>query len=779
MKILKFFANLILLNAFIFLPVFSQSETFIQLPPGVKEDMLSADYWIKKIDEPNKVRMTTNEIFAWNNNVSQCYTYGENSFRVLSNIRTEDKVIYADYIRNNMQRRNPNLVYYKKDKQGNVVKVSEKDYKNYYNIMNYSPLGSFETDFSYAYNSSGKLIAQSYNKKQYLSRKAIFVRHGDIKLFPTDERFSLYKDYWWDDENQMTGVLMNEPAIVLWESSDKNWYLVRTAFQTGWTKKENIAFVSDKEFERYFDYPSPSHEDFITITENHFNVDSLRILDDNKTPVPELSMGTYLHIKKWNHPGLTKINDNRFPHSSYVAEIPVRKSDGNLGFRYVEIPYSVCKRGLVPFTQANTLKLLFKCVGDLYGWGGQENNRDCSQLSMEVFRCFGFTFGRNSVTQAAMPGKTIDFHDTTDEEVLNLLEDIPAGTVMYFKGHIFMFIGWDNQKPYFISASGSYLDKEKNEINANSVIINNSDLVRKSEKTWLEVITYAKLLEGELDDRFITLNPDWEFADLSVINSGHGILYKASENRKNITVALNAGHGTFTNNENVFSHPDKSEKSDGQKFSSAISKGNSLNNGFLEDDVNLKVIHLLKTKLLNKGYDVLMVRDYTNTSLDNVARTVISNNIADIHISVHFDYDNSSNGGIYFCSIPEDLKKFVHVEKHFEKSNFLGECLLQGLEDQGYKIKGNGKLPRDLVQNAYSTIPTCTIELGNQNSNTSFDNLNSRANGLLKGIENYFSIIKKDTAEELEINLDMEENIEEIEEGISENIEKVIAETIE
>lgn len=44
----------------------------------------------------------------------------------------------------------------------------------------------------------------------------------------------------------------------------------------------------------------------------------------------------------------------------------------------------------------------------------------------------------------------------------------------------------------------------------------------------------------------ITLNPDWEYADHSKINTGAAVLYRAPEESgsKGIIIGVNAGHGT-------------------------------------------------------------------------------------------------------------------------------------------------------------------------------------------------------------------------------------------
>ena len=142
------------------------------------------------------------------------------------------------------------------------------------------------------------------------------------------------------------------------------------------------------------------------------------------------------------------------------------------------------------------------------------------------------------------------------------------------------------------------------------------------------------------------------------------IVYKrknVTENRKNITVAVNAGHGT--------------------------------------SGANLRVALILRKLLLDGGYDVLMIREEQDVQLDNIARTVISNNNADIHISIHFDGDSKkTDKGCFYCGIPEELKFLENVNNHYAQSETLGtQC----------------------------TVPNTNL-------------LEARALGIFKGIEKYF-----------------------------------------
>lgn len=61
--------------------------------------------------------------------------------------------------------------------------------------------------------------------------------------------------------------------------------------------------------------------------------------------------------------------------------------------------------------------------------------------------------------------------------------------------------------------------------------------------------------------------------------------------------------------------------------------GMTFNDGTAESTVTLQMAQILKDKLLAQGYDVLMVRNSDDVQLDNVARTVLCNNVADCHLT--------------------------------------------------------------------------------------------------------------------------------------------------
>lgn len=252
-----------------------------------------------------------------------------------------------------------------------------------------------------------------------------------------------------------------------------------------------------------------------------------------------------------------------------------------------------------------------------------------------------------------------------------------------------------------------------------------------------------------IDLQQITLDSTWEYADHSKINTGAAVLYLASEEsgRKGIVIGVNAGHGTAGGAKvKTLCHPDGSAKvtggstAAGATEAAAVSGGMTFQDGTPEREVTLRMAQILRDKLLSSGYDVLMLRDSEDVQLDNVARTVICNNVANCHIALHWDSGDGKNydKGCFYISVPEALKTMEPVASHWQQHDTLGTDLVEGLREQGTTIYGKGNMSIDLTQTSYSTIPSVDMELGNAYSDHSDVVLEQLATGLLAGINTYF-----------------------------------------
>jgi len=244
----------------------------------------------------------------------------------------------------------------------------------------------------------------------------------------------------------------------------------------------------------------------------------------------------------------------------------------------------------------------------------------------------------------------------------------------------------------------------------------------------------------------VGLNSAWKYAEYSKINSGKATLYKPSSGGNGITVCVNAGHGTKGGTDvKTQCHPDGSAKVTGGTTGAgattaiAVSGGMTFADGTPEYKVTLACAMKLKEKLLAKGYNVLMIRESDDVQLDNVARTVIANNMANCHIALHWD-STTGDKGAFYCSVPnnDSYRSMEPVASHWREHQTLGNSLIAGLKVANVKIWGGGWLDMDLTQTSYSTVPSVDIELGDAGSDHSDKALDKICDGLVVGVNKYF-----------------------------------------
>lgn len=246
--------------------------------------------------------------------------------------------------------------------------------------------------------------------------------------------------------------------------------------------------------------------------------------------------------------------------------------------------------------------------------------------------------------------------------------------------------------------------------------------------------------------KLIVWKSSWKYAKRSKIHSDPAILYYTNSSRpKNITIAINAGHGCKGgSSKKTMCHPDGSKKvtggstRKGAKYATAINGGTKVK-GMSEASANLKIAQKLKENLLAAGYHVLMLRQDSDSQLDNIARTVMANNNADCHISIHFD-STSRNKGAFYISVPKNksYRRMVPVKYNWKRHNRLGNLIIRGMKSSGIKIWKKGSMALDLTQTSYSTIASVDIEVGDKKTSTSDKNLSKIAQGIFYGVESYY-----------------------------------------
>lgn len=249
------------------------------------------------------------------------------------------------------------------------------------------------------------------------------------------------------------------------------------------------------------------------------------------------------------------------------------------------------------------------------------------------------------------------------------------------------------------------------------------------------------------DGQEISLPMDAKYASNSVINTGKAKLYKTkSTTPKGKTITVNAGHGTKGGeSKRTLSHPDGTPKvtggtnAKGEVKSYAVSSGMTFNDGTSEASATLPVALKLRDKLLQKGYNVLMIRESDDVQLDNVARTVIANTYSDAHVAIHYD-STTKDKGAFYMKVPNDngYKSKEPVASTWQRSDQLGESLLSGLQQSGVKIWSSRRMEMDLTQTSYSSIPSIDIEVGDATTPHNDSDYEKTAEGLAIGIDQYF-----------------------------------------
>ena len=314
-------------------------------------------------------------------------------------------------------------------------------------------------------------------------------------------------------------------------------------------------------------------------------------------------------------------------------------------------------------------------------------------------------------------GNTGDMNSTAESASLgsDLLENSEAESAQ----------GKENTEKHLLDESG---DSDSSDSEGNETKENSSE----EEQSMEEVIEW---------------DSNWKYAGFSKIHTGQAMLYRTSTDvKKGKIICINAGHGTSGGNQvYTLCHPDGSPKvtggstGEGKTQATAVAGGTTMNDGTRESVVTLKLALTVKDVLLESGYDVLMIRETEDVQLDNIARTVIANQYADCHIALHYD-SSQSDKGLFYISVPDisSYRSMEPVASHWQEHHQLGDAIIDGMEQQGVKIFGDGTLALDLTQTSYSTIPSVDLEVGDRASDYSSVTLTRLAEGIAAGLDQLY-----------------------------------------
>ncbi len=300
---------------------------------------------------------------------------------------------------------------------------------------------------------------------------------GDLLI--TDQRGDVDFDY-----NVLSAIRVNEPLVIKLFSLDHQYAYVYASHCQGWVPTKDIVVCHNyNEWTDAWNIPS---DQVLVITDGKvfLNESNFNSSVSNRM----LTMGTILRIAPKDSYGA--LINNRAAYQNYVVYLPARNADGSYRKELALISQNQdVHEGYVPLTTANILRIAFNMLGDNYGWGGMLSSEDCSGYLRAVYKCFGLELARNTSWQSASPLFHYDVSSFDDTQKMEILNNMPAGSILFFRGHEMMYLGQQNGKYYVLSACSSMANIQGPGImRTRGIFINTLDVKRANGTTWLRNI---------------------------------------------------------------------------------------------------------------------------------------------------------------------------------------------------------------------------------------------------------------------------------------------------
>ena len=360
------------------------------------------------------------------------------------------------------------------------------------------------------------LKSEAHVKHESHIQYGIATSPGLIRLFPADICLPDEEepdDPEWD-EAALCLCLVGEPLLILGSVQDGTYLYVRSECSEGWILAESVAVCRNRP--EWLQAAFPIHP--LVVTGDMVWLEASAVYP--QAGAHRFRMGTVLELcaeqenagikedagieesaeiketKKTVEIKETQAEQsvlNRLSWNNYVVWLPCRAPDGSFFRQKGLIPMSRdVSAGYLRLTTGQILRQAFKCLGDRYGWGGMLESRDCSSYIREVYRCFGLILPRNTSEQVRMSVRKIELTGRRCPEKERILKKLEPGTLLYFPGHVMMYLGYENGRFYVIN-DVSRLVKEKSgtPVRVRSVIVNTLTVRRPNQQTWMEELTLA------------------------------------------------------------------------------------------------------------------------------------------------------------------------------------------------------------------------------------------------------------------------------------------------
>ena len=379
------------------------------LTPDTQREMKTAGFWIARHPAPDQLILNQDEITQFNRSIQDQLKLTKDITQFTS---TNGKQLKAE------------------------LEKTWKDIvaKNYYGGDGHEPKVSFYQEVKM------KMNLQAIEEK-IVPSFGMIVHYANQRFFPTDRILTSEANDIDFDELQNSTLDVATPVVILHQSTDGLWCYVQSSQSFGWVKKENIAIGTLEEIKNFISSP-----EFVIATAPKADI----FLNDQRIQHYDyVRMGVKL-------PLLEKDN------VKVQVQIPLRQDDGSLMIKTGYMNLEDVHEGYLPYTPRNIIKQAFLLLNAPYGWGGMYGEQDCSAFLQEIFGTVGILLPRDSKDQAQV-GYPLASFDKTDKEEKRLaaLKNAVGGiTILPLKGHIMLFLGMLDDRPFAIHETWGYRERK-------------------------------------------------------------------------------------------------------------------------------------------------------------------------------------------------------------------------------------------------------------------------------------------------------------------------------
>ncbi len=276
-------------------------------------------------------------------------------------------------------------------------------------------------------------------------RPAITIRQTPLRELPTLlPRYSKPEKLSPFDNFQYSTLAPAMPVYVTQTSRDGQWYFIENPIAGGWVQAKDVAFVSESFTEFYQTHALAA------------------LIEDN---VPLVSQDTAEGILlDTAHIGAV------FPLLSSDANgltllMPVAHASNPKEARLTRIVVTHAQAVPKPLPLRADLmaKIGNVMMGQEYGWGGTDENRDCSALVRDLFTPFGLWLPRNSLSQYRAGDKVPleSFVDDASKESAVRERGRPFTSLVWLPGHIALYLGvYNGRAAIFHNIWGVRVDEQ-------------------------------------------------------------------------------------------------------------------------------------------------------------------------------------------------------------------------------------------------------------------------------------------------------------------------------